>query len=170
MGRQMFGMSLHNHIVNQTLHQTGDVKNIIVATAESKMRWARHFARFADNWCTFHIIEWYSRKRKLPLGLPPKRWRSYVEEMVGRGCKRIQNDSEQLCSACGSTSVISRTQYCRPSDLRGGFFFNAQSVSVAKRLTDLFSQGENPVAEMFLRVRTFFFLFFNFVFLLAKGS
>lgn len=38
MERKMFGVSLCNHTENQTLRQISDVKDIVVATRESKIR------------------------------------------------------------------------------------------------------------------------------------
>lgn len=70
-------------LTNQTIRLMSGVKDIVVATKESKARCPGHVARLDDNRRS-HVTKWYPRERKRLIGRPPRRWRSYVKETAGR--------------------------------------------------------------------------------------
>lgn len=92
MERRMLGVSLRDHIENKTLRQMSGVADVVGITRESKIRWAGHVARLADNRWTSRIAEWYPRDRKRPLGRPPRRWCAYVVEVAGRNWRQVAQD------------------------------------------------------------------------------
>lgn len=53
MEGRMLEVSLRDLIENQTHPQTSGVKDIVVPTTESKIRWAGHVAHVADSWCHY---------------------------------------------------------------------------------------------------------------------
>lgn len=56
MEQRMLGVSLLDHVHNQTLRHRSDVNDIVMATSERKIRWAEHIARFADNDVSYHRV------------------------------------------------------------------------------------------------------------------
>lgn len=59
---RVLGVSLHDHVDNQTLLQMNGVKDIIAATEESKICW--EVVRFVEKRPTSRVTEWYPRERK----------------------------------------------------------------------------------------------------------
>lgn len=45
----MLGVSFRDQIDSYTFRQISDVRDIVVATTEREIRWARHVARLVDN-------------------------------------------------------------------------------------------------------------------------
>ncbi|VDM36776.1 unnamed protein product [Toxocara canis] len=70
----MLGVSVRDHMENETLRQMSRVADVVGITRRSKIRWAGYVARLADKRWTSRIAEWYPLDRKRPLGRPPRRW------------------------------------------------------------------------------------------------
>ncbi|KAG6941071.1 hypothetical protein G0U57_007169, partial [Chelydra serpentina] len=58
MERTLLGISLRDHIPNETIRQQSGVRDVVVESRLSKMRWAGHVVRLSDNRWTAAVSEW----------------------------------------------------------------------------------------------------------------
>lgn len=77
----MLEVSLSGHI-DQTLRQLSDVRDIVMAKREIKIRSAGASLALLTT-AKHHVTEWDPQERKRPLNRPPRRWCAYAEEVVG---------------------------------------------------------------------------------------
>jgi len=83
MERAMLRITIKDKVKCEEIRRLSQVKDIITEITRSKMRWAGHVVRMADNRWTTRILGWYPRNLKRPKGRPFTRWEELVKKKIG---------------------------------------------------------------------------------------